>query len=215
MLMRTTCFFIVLVTATMFVSASESDELREKAKAMQREAAELAEHGHKQEAESLKRKATAMLKEAEHLERGGLDERHPEVRKLKALLEQLRQKEEQLKDKAGADEALAIVRREAKEVENKLRHMVRESHEEHGGPHDDIARRLEHMRIAVDHLNQAGLHDVAEHVAQRAEAAERELHEQRPHHEGDVIDEIMKQLDAIRHEMGRLRAEVNELREKR
>jgi hypothetical protein len=215
MLMRTICVFIALVTATMFVSASESDELREKAKAMQREAAELAEHGHTQEAESLKRKAIAMLEEAEHLERGGLDERHPEVRKLKALLEQLRQKEEQLEDKAGADEALAIVRREAEEVENKLRHMVRESHEEHGGPHDDIARRLEHMRIAVDHLNQAGLHDVAEHVAQRAEAAERELHEQHRHHEGDVVHEIMKQLDEIRREVGRLRDEVNELREKR
>lgn len=213
-----TVFAFLAVTA--FVWASESDELREKAKAMQREAAELAEHGHKKEAENLKLKATAMLKEAERLEHGGLDERHPEIMKLKVWLEKLRQKEKRLEDEAGADEALAIVRREAEEVENKLRHMVREPHEEHGGPHDDIAhddidRRLEHMRIAVEHLNHAGLHDIAKHVAEHAEATERELDNRHPHHEGDVIREIMKQLDEIRREMGRLRDEVNELREKR
>ncbi len=38
-----TIFAFLVVTA--FVWASESDELREKAKAMQREAAELTEHG--------------------------------------------------------------------------------------------------------------------------------------------------------------------------
>ena len=71
------------------------------------------------------------------------------------------------------------------------------------------------MRIAVEHLNHAGLHDIAEHVAQRAEATERELHEHHRHHEGDVMHEIMKQLDELRHEVGRLRDEVSELREKR
>jgi hypothetical protein len=67
----------------------------------------------------------------------------------------------------------------------------------------------------VEHLHHAGLHDIAEHVAERAEATERELHEQHRHHEGEPIHEIMKQLDEIRHEVGRLRDEVNELREKR
>ena len=71
------------------------------------------------------------------------------------------------------------------------------------------------MRIAVDHLHQAGLHDIAEHVAERAEATERELHEHQKHHGDDVIHEIMKQLDDLRHEVGRLRDEVNELRRKR
>ena len=63
-----TIFAFLALTA--FVWASESDELREKAKAMQREAAELAEHGHKEEATNLKRKAMAMLEEAEHLDHG-------------------------------------------------------------------------------------------------------------------------------------------------
>ena len=39
---------------------------------MQREAAELAEHGHEEEAANLKRKAMAMLEEAERLDHGRL-----------------------------------------------------------------------------------------------------------------------------------------------
>ena len=47
-----TLFSFLAITA--FVWASESDELREKAKAMQREAAELAERGRREEAVNLK-----------------------------------------------------------------------------------------------------------------------------------------------------------------
>jgi hypothetical protein len=43
-------FALAILSVTTFVWASESDEIREKAKAMQREAAELAEKGHKEEA---------------------------------------------------------------------------------------------------------------------------------------------------------------------
>ncbi len=45
-----------LFAVTAFVWASESDEIREKAKAMQREAAELAERGHGEEAGTLSAK---------------------------------------------------------------------------------------------------------------------------------------------------------------
>lgn len=156
-----------------------------------------------------------MLEEAEHLQHGRLDERHPEIMKLTQWLEKLRQEEKRLTDKDGAGKQLADVRREAEQVEMKLREFAHQPHHEHRGPDGDIARRLEHMRIAVEHLNHAGLHDIAEHVAERAEATERELHEQHRHHEGDPIQQIMKQLDEIRHEVGRLRDEVNKLRETR
>ena len=208
----TIVFAFLAVTA--FVWASESDELREKAKTMQREAAELAEQGHQEEATNLKRKAMARLEEAERLQHGQLGQQHPEIMKLKQWLEKLRQEEKLLADKAGAGERLADVRREAEQVEAKLRELSHPSHHDQAPPHEDIARRLEHMRIAVDHLNQAGLHDIAEHVAQRAEAAGRELHEQQKHQGGDGMHEIMKQLDELRHEVGKLRGEMNELRKK-
>ena len=71
------------------------------------------------------------------------------------------------------------------------------------------------MRVAVEHLHHAGLHDIAEHVAERAEATERELHELHRRHEADPFHEIMKQLDEIRHEVGRLRDELNDLKRRR
>ncbi len=203
------CAFLAVTT---FAWASESDEIVEKARAMLREAAELAELGHKEEAAHLKRKAMAMLQESERVQHSRLDERHREKVKLMEWLEKLRQEEKLLSEKTGAGERLAHVRREVEMIEDKLRRVSDEPKHEHSTPPEDIARRLEHMHIAVEHLNHAGLNDVAEHVALRAKAAQRELHEHRQEQVADVMPEIMKQLDDLRHEVGRLRDEVNELR---
>ena len=127
----------------------------------------------------------------------------------------LRLEERELKEIGGKEERLADVRREAGGIERELHERSHDGHREHDDSPDGIARRLEHMRVAVEHLHHAGLHDIAKHVAERAEATERELHEHHRHHDDDPIHEIMKQLDEIRHEVGRLRDEVNELREKR
>ena len=173
--------FAVLAVAAL-VWASETDEIREKAKAMHREAAELAARGHGEEAANLERRVTKMLEEAERLQHHARDHHHgPD-------------QHHDPDQHHGPDQRVAEIRK-----------MER---------HDETAERLEHMRMAVEHLNHAGLHDVAEHVAARAEAAERELHEHRRHQGGDVMREIMKQLDELRHEVGRLRDDVNELREK-
>jgi hypothetical protein len=157
-----------------------------------------------------------MLEEAERLQHRP-DQRRAEIMEMKQLLENLRLEEKELEELGGKRERLEDIRREAERTEMELRELLHQPHLEQDAPHEEIARRLEHMRIAVEHLNHAGLHDVAEHVAERAEAAERELreHEQHRHHEGDVMHEVMQQLDEMRHELGRLRDEVNELREKR
>jgi hypothetical protein len=204
----------VLTTATV-VWASDSDELRVKAEAMHREAVELAEKGHEKEAANLKRKAMAMLEEAERLERDLPNRPHPEIVLLKRRLETLRQEEQKLEEAAGEGDRLAHVRSAAKRTEAEIRHLSHGSHDEDDAPRNEVAHRLEHMRIAVDHLKMAGLHDIAEHVVQRAEATERELHEKHQHHEGDAMHEIMKQLDELRHEVGRLHDEVSELRKER
>lgn len=206
-----------LFTLTAFVWASESDEIREKARAMQREAAELAERGHGEEAENLERKAVAMLEEAEHLKRHRPDHPEAEIRKMQERLEMLGMEERELKEAGGKKERLADVRHEAERIGRELRELSRREpshreHREHDDSPDSIARRLEHMRIAAEHLHHAGLHDIAEHVADRAEATERERHR---HHEGDVMHQVTKQLDEIRREVGRLRNEVRELKEKR
>lgn len=207
--------FFAFLAITAFVWASESDELREQAKAMEREAAELAERGHGEEAANLKRRVMEMLKEAERLERHHPGRRETEIRELERRLEKLRMEEKELAGADGNRERREDVRREAHQVAMEIRELSHDRHPEHPAPHQEIARRLEHMHIAVEHLNHAGLHDIAEHVAERAHAAERELHQHRRHHEGDVMQEMMRQLDELRHEVGRLREEVNELRERR
>jgi len=202
-----------LLGFTALIWASEVDELRERAEAMRREAAELAEQGHAEEAENLRRRAVAIHEEAEQLGR----RRRPnpqvaEVENLERLLGRLREEEEHLRHDGGSEDQIASVRREAERVERELHELSSERRRDHQAPQNELGERLEHMHIAIEHLNRAGLHEIAEHVAQRAEAAERELHEYRPHHDGDVMHAVVQQLDELRHEIGRLRDEVNELR---
>jgi len=208
---------LACLAVTAFVWASEPDELREKAQAIQREAAELAQQGHQQEAINLKRKALAMMEEAANLEHARLDHDHPEIAKLQYWIERIREEEALLVEKVEAENVeaekqLDDLRRKAAAMEDKLRHLVAESEREKAAPREDIARRLEHLRIAVEHLNQAGLPDVAEQIARQAEAAERELHERHRREEGDVLHAILKQLDELRKDTALLRDAVNQLR---
>ena len=195
-------------------SKQSGDELREKAKAVQREAVELGEQGRMEEAANLKRKAAAMLEEAERLQHGRLDERQGEAMKLKQGLEKLRLEEKLSGEKEETPERRAEIRREAERIQARLRELSHQPHHEPAAGGDEHALRLESIRLAVEHLKRAGLHDIAEHVARQAKDAGREPREQPKHPAGDVISEIAKQLDELRHEVGRLRDEVNELRRK-
>jgi hypothetical protein len=77
---------------------------------MQREAAELTERGHGEEAENLERKAVAMLEEAERLDHHRPD--HPEagIREMQERLELLRMEERELEEIGGKKKRLADVR---------------------------------------------------------------------------------------------------------
>lgn len=212
----------ILATLTLaaIVWATESDELRERAQAMRREADELAERGHGEEAERLEREALAMLEEAEKLESRG--PQRAQIRELEMRLDQLRQEEAELREPGGSDEKLADVRQEAERLERMLHELTHRDDPGHPQSHREAAERLDHMRAAIEHLRHAGLPDVAEHVAHRAEAMERELHERRDEgHEGrrhrdphEPLHEVLQQLEEVRKEVGRLRDEVNELRER-
>ncbi|TWU44141.1 hypothetical protein Q31b_16770 [Novipirellula aureliae] len=206
---------VVFFTMTVITWASEPDELRNKARVLRQEAAELAEHGHQEKATNLKRKAMAMLEEAGQLEHHDPDQHRAEIVELQRLLERLHQEQKKLEVIVGKGERLADVRQQAERVEMKLRAISGQPVHKESTPQDKIAQRLEHMRIAIDHLHQAGLHDVADQVVEQAEATERELHERQKLPGDDVMHDIMKQLDQIRNEVRRLRGEVNELKEMR
>lgn len=204
-LLMFTCLMLPAV-----VHASESDELREKAAELQRKTMELTEQGQHQEAAVLKRNAMAMVEEANRLERDHLDRRRAEINEREQLLKKLHQKERELRDSNNSGESLAQVRREAERVKDELLELTRSPRPGHAGPQPENARRLEHMRAAVMHLHQAGLHELANAVVQRVDETEREFHEQAMHHPGDEMHNVVRQLDELRHEVERLRELVNE-----
>ncbi len=234
---------IICVSATAW--SSEADELRAKAKAVQHEAEVLAKEGRKEEAEKLFRHAKELIIAAsKHDEKApkkgdsGIDELHQQ---LKAIAEK-----EEFAEKSKNKEALAELRKLREAIERELAEH-REHHEKKIGPKhakkvpsesqdglDDVLRRIKHIRIAAENLQAAGLHDLAEELAKRAEAMERELPQ---HHEVKAktpgtpqksvrIELPMKRIDLkinsdpnsspineLREELQRLRGELKELRE--
>jgi len=155
-----------------------------------------------------------MIEEAEHLDqtRG---KRGAEIEKLVRLQANLNKQARELEERGDA-EALDRVRHQLRAVEHEI-HTRREHHvpdiHEHTVPHAEMDGRLEHMRAAIEQLKRAGLHEIAEQVAQRAHAVEREMHAQRHHHAADPAHQIMQQIEELRREVTRLREEVSDLRE--
>ncbi len=203
------------LSLTALVSAAETDEIRARSEAGQPNVTETAERGPSGEAETLERKAREMLVEAERIRNHAADQRKAEMRERKRLLENLYREERELEELADRGDRLADVRRQAERVELELRALARQPHRGPANPHEAIARRLQHMRFAVEHLNQAGLPDVARRVAQRAEEMERQLHSKLPQPGGALMAEVMQQIDQMRNEIRRLRDQVDELRQHR
>ena len=86
---------------------------------------------------------------------------------------------------------------------------------EHGGREVEMHERIEHMRIAAEHLHHAGMHELAEDVERQAHSREREFGEHRPRREEGPHEGVMDQLNDLRREVERLRDEVTELRKGR
>lgn len=200
--------------------AENSTELRERAKALRQEAAELARKGFHEEAEQIERKVIAMVEEAEQLERQAelkFDARQEvsadRLRRLQERLEMLRIEERELNQHDQADpERLDEVRFEAKQLERKVRDLTGEREVPPHRKENGEQRRLEHLWAAVEHLRQAEMHEVANRVAAEAEAVERHIHARHQRHQDPPLRAIREQLTELRRMIERLSDEVHELR---
>lgn len=219
------------------LAASEADELRDKGRRAKQEALELKRVGRTEESGKLARKAAELLEAAERM--GDRDPRglEREMDKLHEHLKALRDKERRLKESHGSDEDLAAVRRDALETEQKLarlkaafeRQVRQEERPLPGEPSRDAAarlqemgRRIEHMRIAAEHLHEAGAHDLAGQLMQKADAIEGEARETKRRLSADQAPcfgpgpaefrGIIGQIEELRREMDRLRDELDYLR---
>lgn len=230
--MRTSLFFItVALLAIPFaiggLFASEVDELRERAEALRREAAELEESGREAEAARIEREADELDELADrHGEREAGAELRREIEELREALEDLLAEERELEERDATPRERAELREEIDAHRRELRELEREQRRGHGDVDDDLhhqAQRIEHVRTAVRHLQEAGLDDIARELNRRAEQMTRELHHarertrmERARHHGHhgPEDDIRLQMRELARTVDELRREVVELRKR-
>ncbi len=106
----------------------------------------------------------------------------------------------------------------AERLENHVRELIERVEgrrdERRPEPRDDVQRRIEHLKIAIDNLHAAGLHDQAERLVQEIERLHHEHGEgDRPERRGDhPPDESGRAVAELREEVQRLREEMDEMR---
>lgn len=180
-LVGTLASMVLMVCVTSVACSSEADELRAKAKAVQNEAERAAKKGRAKEAEKLFHHVKDLLQAAQKHESKSekADSREEE---LQWHLEALAQKEQHA-EKSKNEEALAKLRKLRAATEHELanlgKHGERKIAPKHTGKHpqtpvEETGLRIKHIRVAVENLNAAGLHDIAEELAHKADAMERE-----------------------------------------
>lgn len=129
--------------------------------------------------------------------------------------------EAQRRKAAGDHEAARDIQRRAEELKQELkarlgregREPVRMAEKPRGGdmpPPEEIERRLQHVRIAMENLHAAGLPDVAQHLEEVAADLERALQGPRGH--GDPVPHLQAQIDELRGAVGRLAEQMERLK---
>ncbi len=224
---------IMLICSGGILYASDADELRQRAKAVRKEASELAERGNKEEAMRLERESEELLASAERLEmktkriadegrRAGIEK---EVRHHTEMLNNLLAKQQMLK--AGPESELDIVneqialrRRELHAIQSAVAKRGDHSPEFHVQVEklEVAARSIRHIRVAAENLKMADLHDIAVQLMEKAASMERDVQEAKKRLAADMQNQKggenrLDEQQALRNEIARLRAEVKELRE--
>lgn len=227
---------LFLLGSTGLVKASDVDELRQRAKQLQKEASILAERGKTEEAQRLKRESVELLETAERMELkaqrkkegGERPDFDNKVRRIKERLADLLNHEKKLREARGPENELAEVREQIAKMERELKNLL--TH--HAGPTEmspefrsraeklaQVSRRIEHLRIAAQNLKMAEVHDLALELMKKAEGMERDLHEAKKQLAAEMEKargtapgpDFVRELQS---EMDRLRQEVKELRQR-
>lgn len=209
--------------------ASETDELRARAKALHSEASMLTDRRDMERAAKLKKEAVNLLEEAQRLELEGKgpEKNDKEARHIKEHLQDLLAMERKLTTVKASDKELGEVREQIAGAERKLDSLRARKSGAAKFPLEvrlqvekleAATRRIHHFRVAAENLQLAEAHDLARELIKKADEMERDVHEAKAHlaaqmqnrHGGEQGPDIVRQLRA---EIERLRAEVKELRQ--
>jgi hypothetical protein len=107
------------------------------------------------------------------------------------------------------------------ELENLLRQMEQGAGKAHQEPRPmAIQERIEHLRIAANHLKQADAHDIAQELMRRADQMQKELEvsmrkQAEGHEHAGPLGELHRQLQQMREENEILKQEIREIRRSR
>jgi hypothetical protein len=218
---------VALLLTVAATRSSESDQVRDRAKMLQKEAAELTKAGRSGEAEKVAQKANELSKAAEALE----DNRSPTLEQnieiLQGNLKDLLDMERRMKESGTSEKDLAGVRQRVVHTERELDLLRRAHRRELGarkgvGPMDrpmpemmagleEAGRRINHLRAAAENLRVAGVDDLARNLMEKAEMMEREVREAKM---GMLKDAERREVEELRREIGRLRDELSEVRQR-
>jgi len=237
--MRNSILLPVLIATAFLLAASanfgsEADELRGKAQAMKRQAAELKERGRVKVAEDLARKAVEFAEAAERSEG-----KHPkvsgeEVEKLQGLLKDLHEKQRRMKESGASPKELAEVQERIDKTEAefaRLRLAQRGYFTGGRGPQapelpmpemmaqlEEAGRKIKHLRIAAENLHAVGADDLASQLMKQVDEMERaareakmRMMEEAKRRGGPEMGGVPAQIEELRREVGRLREEMKEL----
>lgn len=170
-------------------------------------------------------------------DKGPMDKAHAKDRRWIEAKRELRKAQEALKDlREGGKEAEADeVERRVRKLESKLERLERApdgdrgAEPEWGGPRPpregpewppeqpELERRLRHLKVAVDNLHAAGMHDVADKLAREGERMRRELGEdgraglRGPMPPGPEMEQLRAELEELRGTVKQLQERVEAL----
>lgn len=227
---------IMLLCPLRPIAASESDELRAKAKAVQQEAEQLAQSGKKEKAEVLAQEAKKLFETAERLEIQNRRKEDPkpgpnldkEIRHRKDRLMDMLNKEKAMKEAKAPERELAEIRNLIQVTERELNEIAGKKDERKNIPSEFrgdaerleiAARKVQLIRNAAQNLKMAEMHDLARDLMAKSEGMERELQEGK-RQLAERIEQFQRKRETprgdqnqdIRAELERLRNEVKELR---
>jgi len=224
--MKRTLIFPLFATVSLLLaptigSADERQERQERVESLRRAAGQLAEQGLHDHAERLVREAQELSRE--NFAQQKMETSRPDHARLiethEQALRDLRREGARLREINAPEAHRAEIEEQVQNVERDL-DRLRAEH-----PRGAKMHRVEHLRIAAEHLEQADMPDMAHELRRRAEALQREGEHQRDHadqpgnrslHHGveerEVAERLADQVRQLHQEMSRLREELNELR---
>lgn len=212
--------------------ASDADELRERAKAIQKKASISAKQGNHDQARQLEMESVELMEAAERLDlkakEGAKTGIEKEIRHLKDRLQDLIVQEKKMREAKVPEKELNAVREKIAGTERELK-MI-QAHQAGQGKFppefraqaeklEVASRRIQHLQVAAENLKIAEAHDLAQKVMENVEAMDRDVQEGKKRlaaemQKSQVGEQWQNVLRELKEEIERLRSEVRELRQK-